>query len=385
MDSPKAVSNSPTVSVIIATYNQAQYVSEAIRSVLGQTYSEFELIVVDDGSTDETPLILAGIQDPRMRVIWQPNAGLSAARNTGLRESSAPLVSFLDSDDYFLPDKLEVLSGFLEDHSDIGLVAGRARYFDRIGNTIPGPGIVPTQLSLPNLLFRNPICVSGILMKRIWLERVGVFDETLRACEDWDLWLRLLARGCQMAAVEHYVVAYRIHPGQMTSQSERMRKAILSMLDKFFNQPDLPVSLSLTRNEAYASGLIHAGVYAYISSELDSGPRYLSDAIRLDPTLKYRGYKRLVAKLVSWANDPRAGESIGFLQRIASNPPPGQPGLKRQLRRAMADMYLGSFFSSSRENWRANRRDLFKVILYKPDWLLNRGVLRILVDAWFPI
>ena len=100
----------PAVSVIIPAYNQSIYINESVRSVLGQSYQDFELIVVDDGSTDETPQILAKIQDPRIRIVRQSNSGLSAARNTGLRESSAPLVTFLDSDDFFLPEKLSILT-----------------------------------------------------------------------------------------------------------------------------------------------------------------------------------------------------------------------------------------------------------------------------------
>jgi glycosyltransferase involved in cell wall biosynthesis len=383
MDESQLDPNNPAISVIMPTYNQAQYISEAIQSVLGQTYPEFELVVVDDGSIDETPNILAGLQDPRLRVIRQPNAGLSAARNTGIRESSAPLVTFLDSDDYFLPDKLEVLSRFLEEHSEIDLVAGRVRYIDPMGSTIPGSEIAPAQLSLSELLRGNPICVSGVLMKRKCFESAGVFDETLRACEDWDLWLRLLVQGCQMASVDHYVAAYRIHPGQMTSQSERMRTAIFSMLDKFFNRPELPDYLNTQRNVAYASGLVHAGVYAYISNELDRGQCYLAEAVHQDPTLRDRDYERLIGMLVSWAHDPRAIDPISFLTRILSNPPPGQLGFKRQLRRALADVYLSTFFSGTLENWKENRWDLFKVILYKPSWLFNRGVVRIFVGAWF--
>ncbi len=352
--------------------------------MLKQTLPEFELIVVDDGSTDETPQKLAGIQDPRMQIVRQLNAGLSAARNTGLRESSAPLVTFLDADDYFLSDKLEVLARFLEDHPENGLVAGQAKYIDHAGNAISSSPMTRTRLGLPELLFENPICVSGILLRRTWLDRIGVFDETLRACEDWDLWLRLVAAGCRMAPVEHFVVAYRIHPGQMTRQSDRMRKAIFCVLDKFFSQPQLPENMRVHKNIAYSSALVHAAAYEYLANEFDKGQLDLAEAVRLNPDLKDQSYKRLEKVLVSWSNDPRAGEPAGFLQRIISNPPPGQPGLDRRLRQAWADATLGSLFKSSRETWRTRRRDLARVILYKPNWLLNRGVLRMIADAWLP-
>jgi glycosyltransferase involved in cell wall biosynthesis len=382
MEEPDITSINPTISVIIPAYNQARYISTAIQSVLGQTYPHFELVVVDDGSTDETPRILSSIQDPRLRVVTQSNAGLSAARNTGLRESSAPLVTFLDADDYFFPDKLEVLWHYLEEHPEIGLVAGRVRYIDHLGNTIFEPVESSTKLGLPDLLFQNPICVSGVLLWRKWLDRVGVFDESLRACEDLDLWLRLASAGCQMAWVDYPVVAYRIHPGQMTRQAERMRKAIFTVLDKLFDQPKLPASLMAYNKIAYASGFVHAAAFEYLSGEVEKGRLDLAEAIRLDPTLKDDHYKRLLEFLVGWANDPRSADPANFLQRVVSTPPSGHPGLLIQLRRAVADLLLGSLFKSSQEEWRNRRWDLLKVVLYKPDWLFNRGVLRMLLAAW---
>jgi glycosyltransferase involved in cell wall biosynthesis len=373
---------SPAISVIIPAFNQAVFISEAIHSVLEQTYPYFELIVVDDGSTDETPQVLAQIQDPRMRVVRQPNAGLSAARNTGLRESAAPLVTFLDADDYFLPDKLEVLSNYLNEHPEIGLVVGRVRYINQYGNLIYESSKTSTKLVLPELLFENPICVSGILLRRKWLERIGIFDESLRACEDWDLWIRLAYAGCRFAWVENIVIAYRYHQGQMTRESERMRKAMLSMLDKFFSQTRSDENIQAYKDRVYASAMVTAAAYAYHSDEIYRGKLDLAEAVRLNPTLKAKRYKRLVELLAGWSNDPRSTKPEEFLQRIISNPPPGMPGLRQQLCQVLADVLLASLFRGTKETWRVRRMDLLRVIRYRPGWLLNRGVLRMLAYAW---
>jgi hypothetical protein len=213
---------------------------------------------------------------------------------------------------------------------------------------------------------------------------VGVFDETLRACEDWDLWLRLLAAGCQMAWVEHYVVAYRVHPGQMTSQAGRMRKAIFTTLDKFFSQ-QVAENWMNKKSAVYALALVHAAAYAYLANEFDQAKRDLAESMRSDPTLMDNHYQRLVQALMAWAYDPRAIEPHLFLRRIVTNLPPKHRDLGVQLRRAMADALLVPFFKNSRETWRAQRRNLLKAILYKPDWLLNRGVLRMLASAWLGI
>jgi glycosyltransferase involved in cell wall biosynthesis len=373
---------SPGVSVIIPAYNQAAYVAQSVQSVLAQTYTDFELVVVDDGSTDDTPQVLAAIHDTRLRVIRQPNAGLSAARNTGLRNSYAPLVSFLDSDDYFLTDKLEVLAGYLHTHADTGLVAGGVNYVNTQGETLLSRIKAPAVFGLPALLLDNPICVSGIVMRREWIDRVGVFDETFRACEDWDLWLRLMAEGCCFDWVEHPVVAYRVHVGQMTRQSERMRKAMLGMLDKFFAQPGLPDNLLLYRNQAYAAAHVKAAAYAYYADEFDAAQQDLSEAVRLDPSLAANEYQRLVDALVSWSHDPRSTEPQAFLQRVLDHPPRSMPGLRRPLQRALADVLLGQLFVSSSQVRRARRADLGRVIRYKPRWLLNRGVLSMLARVW---
>jgi glycosyltransferase involved in cell wall biosynthesis len=383
VDKPITLRNTPEIAIIIPAYNQAQYLAKAIQSVLEQTLSDFELIVVDDGSTDETPQVLAGIQDARIHVIRQSNAGLSAARNTGFLQSSASLVTFLDSDDYFFPDKLEVLSIFLEEHPEIGLVAGKVKYIDHAGSAMVGPESPPVPLSLPALLFENPICVSGIMLRREWLERVGIFDETLRACEDWDLWLRLLAAGCPMAWVDHPVVAYRIHPGQMTGQARRMQKAIFTVLDKFFREQKLPEALTVCKNDAYASAMVHSAAFAYLSREFEVGSSNLAESIRLAPALKDNHYKKLVGLLTAWSYDPRSTDPAVFLQRIIANPPEGHIGLGIHLRRAVADAILSSLFKSSRETWRTRRLDLLKAVLYKPEWVFNRGVLRMITDAWF--
>jgi glycosyltransferase involved in cell wall biosynthesis len=382
MDQPETPHHIPVVSVITPAYNQASYLSQAVQSVLEQTCQDFELIVVDDGSTDGTPQVLAGIQDPRVRAIRQPNAGLSAARNTGLRACRAPYVTFLDADDFFMPDKLAVLSAYLEQHPDIGLVGGGTQVVDQVGRPLREIIKSPGNLGLFELLAGNPFTVTSVMVRKEWIDRVGVFDETLRACEDWDMWLRLAYAGCRFEWVEHVVGAYRYHVSQMTRQSERMRTAFLAVLKKFYSQPELPTRVIAYQDKAYASALVTTAAYAYHANELAQGKDDLIEALRLDPTLRDNGYQRLMDRLVGWSDDPRSTEPAAFLQRIIDSLPPEQTALKGQLRRAMADVLLGELFTGSRETWRVRKGDLLKVIQNKPEWLFNRGVLRMMVYAW---
>jgi len=212
-----------------------------------------------------------------------------------------------------------------------------------------------------------------------------MFDETLRACEDWDLWQRMAYAGCRFEWVEHLVVGYRYHGDQMTREADRMRKAIFAVIDKFFSQPDLPEDIKDNKNAVYASALVHAAAYAYNANDFQKGQHDLAEAINRDPTLADKQYNKLVKSLVGWSYDPRSKNPTNFLQRIIANPPSGHPGLKRQLRRALADVMLEPLFSSSRQKWRAHRWDFLKIFIYKPDWLFNLGVLRMFVDAWRPL
>lgn len=385
MSTNPAPIKSPKISVIIPAYNQAEYVAEAVHSVLNQTCPDFELIVVNDGSTDQTAQVLAAIQDSRMRVVWQPNAGLSAARNTGVRQSTGPLLTFLDSDDYFYPDKLDVLSRYLDNHPEIGLVSGGVMIINQQGVPLKLQIERPAALDLPYFLTHNPFSACAIMLRRSWIDKVGMFDETLRACEDWELWHRMLNAGCQFGSVEHAVVTYRAHTGQMTREAERMRKAIFQVLNKFYQQADLPPEIQAIRNLAFSAGHYHASAFEYLSADFAKGREDLAEAIRLDPALKENGYGPLVKLLAGWADDPRSRNRTDLLERVIAHPPPGHPGLGQALGRARADVLLAPLFGSPRQEWVRNRKDLLSAIWYKPEWLLNRGVLRMLLYAWLKI
>lgn len=373
-----------TVTVIIPAYNQGHYLGETIQSVLNQTYQDFELIIIDDGSTDNTREVANSFSDPRIRYIYQENGGLSAARNTGIRESSAPLVTFLDSDDLFLPHNLAVLQAYLEEHAEVGLVSGGTQIIDPAGRVLDQKIMPPANLKLPELLMGNPFSVGGLLLRRVWLERVGVFDESLRACEDWDLWLRLAIAGCQFAWVEQAMMAYRFHPAQMTREADRMRTAMLRVLDKFFSRSGLPAHLLAYQNQARASVLVKAAARGYRSGEFKAAQRDLAEAVRLAPTLADERYKRLVGLLTGWANNPQSSDSEAFLRNIYTHLPPALPGLRREWRRAMAAMMLAPLFQG-RDTWPTHKFTLLKIVWYDPALLLNRGVLRMLIEAWLSV
>lgn len=186
----------PSVSVIIPTYQRANLVSQAIESVLAQTYTDYEIIVVIDGSTDNTKEVLAQFKD-KITVIYQENKGLSAARNTGIMATKGLYVAFLDDDDLWAPNKLEKQLACFESNPKIGLVYSDGFFFneksvlpDKWTSVYPPP---PVWQFLA-LFARNVILASTVVVPRECLEEVGLFDETLKSCEDYDLWLRIIEK-----------------------------------------------------------------------------------------------------------------------------------------------------------------------------------------------
>lgn len=207
----------PTVSVIIPTYNRASMLKEAIQSVLDQTFSDYEIIVVDDGSTDDTREVVNELNRPigKVRYLYQDNRGRSAARNRGFREASGDYIAFLDADDKFLQDKLRKQVQALENNPDFGMAYSYAIIVDDNGKMIRGGRYTKTRLSgwiYPEMLFiKGTIITTPTVMVRTRvLGEIGAFDETMHTCEDLDLWRRI-ARHYKVLQIEEplSVVRYR--------------------------------------------------------------------------------------------------------------------------------------------------------------------------------
>jgi glycosyltransferase involved in cell wall biosynthesis len=181
----------PTVSVILPTFNRRAFLRQAIESVLAQTCPADELIVVDDGSTDGTPALLDGYGD-RIKVIGQSNRGVSAARNTGIRKSKGAFIALLDSDDYWLPDKLEAQLSFFKCRPN-AMICQTEEIWVRNGKRV-NPKKRHQKFS--GMIFEKtlPLCLvspSAVMVRKELFEEVGLFDESLPACEDYDMWLRI--------------------------------------------------------------------------------------------------------------------------------------------------------------------------------------------------
>jgi len=184
--------NQPLVSVIIPTYNKSQYLREAIKSVLNQTYKNIEVIVVDDGSTDNTKEIVESFNDSRIIYIFQENKGPAIARNTGIKKAQGEYIAFLDSDDLWLKEKLEKQVDFMEKNSEIGLL-GTGCYEVTDKGKIIGKKIFPIKNKIlqKDLIKYNSFIQSSVMIRKEVFDKVGLYDKSFRESEDYELWLRI--------------------------------------------------------------------------------------------------------------------------------------------------------------------------------------------------
>ncbi len=229
----------PRVSVIIPTCNRAHLLQEAVESVLNQTLRDFELIVVDDGSTDCTPHLLIKWKD-QIRWVRQENAGVSRARNVGVRSSRGRYVSFLDSDDLWLRNKLEIQVAFLDANPQYA-VCYTDEMWIRKGRRV-NPGKIHKKYS--GWIFEQclPLCIispSSAMMRREVLEAVGDFDESLPVCEDYDLWLRVASRYPIFFLDKKLIIKRGGHADQLSNRSWGNDRYRVLALEKQISQDHL--------------------------------------------------------------------------------------------------------------------------------------------------
>lgn len=214
------MTSNPKVSIIIPVYNGERYVAQAIQSALAQTYKNIEIIVVNDGSTDSSyektkPYL------PFVKYIFQENQGVAAARNKAIKNSSGEFIAFLDQDDLWLPEKLELQVDYLLRNPDVGLVHSNMSYINEEGQPTERDSVFPfpTNLSgscFPELFIRNQIAILTVLLRRDCLDKVGLFNEQFSGVDDYDLLLRV-SRYYPVGYINQSLAGYRLH-GSNTSR-----------------------------------------------------------------------------------------------------------------------------------------------------------------------
>lgn len=278
----------PKVSVIIPAYNAMRYLPETLNSVFQQTFRDFEVLIVDDGSTDLIQDWLAqNITDSRVKVIAQANQGLSAARNTGIKQTQGEYIAFLDADDLWHPLKLEKQVDYLDHHVEVGLIYNWVTVINESGN--PTGRIMGRNIQgnvLEEILQRNIIDCPSVLVRRQCFEQVGVFDRTLRSVEDWEMWIRIAAR-YPFAVTPEPLVYYRQHSSNMSKNWRVMEQAFLQVIEKSFQA--VPPDLQYLKNNSLGYANLCVAWKALQSQDRDSqlARKFQQQAIAHYPKLRY--------------------------------------------------------------------------------------------------
>ncbi len=242
----------PTISVVIPAYNGERTIVETLQCLQKQTFSDFEIIVINDGSTDGTLEVIKTVQDSRLKVFSYSNGGLPVARNRGILQATGEFITFIDADDLWTPDKLELQLAALQKNPEAGLAYSWTLVMDEKGeNFHPGTSVsfegnVHAQLLLSNFIANG----SNAMLRREAIASVGEFDSTLRSCEDWDYWLRV-APDWSFVVVPKNQILYRQSSGAMSSKVDVMEKNHLIVHERAFQAA--PPELKVLKNQALAN------------------------------------------------------------------------------------------------------------------------------------
>jgi glycosyltransferase involved in cell wall biosynthesis len=272
------------VTVVVPCFNYAHFLAECVESVRKQSYGDWECIIVDDGSVDDTPEVCARLSrlDVRVRTIRQANAGLSSARNTGIRSALGNLIQLVDADDLLEAEKLATQARFLDHHDEIDVAIGPFSWLPSrraVANPWPRHNQDGEKV-LPELVRANFFPVNAGLIRRSLFDVVGLFDEQLRAHEDWDFWLRCALRGRKFAFVsgEGDRALVRSHDASMSRSRELMLRTALTVRQRIHGQ--LPEDLRDANQARIAETAWRLGLLLMRTGNLPEGWRFYRQGLR---------------------------------------------------------------------------------------------------------
>ena len=274
--------NEPTISVIMATYNRASLISRAIESILDQTFQDFELIIVDDGSSDNTKEVIAGFMQKDLRVKYfknKKNLGLPKTRNEGIKVSRGKYIGLLDDDDEWLPDKLEKqINKFQSTPETIGLIYCGLAYISQSGKT--SKTIIPRLKGnlFQDILKENFFGSSTPLIKKECFEKSGLFDGTFSNGEDWDMWIRI-SKNYEIDYVPEALTLYYVHGNQMSANFPDTIKGFDKILEKH--------GANIRKHPSiYSAHLFRLGIFHCLNGNFKCGQKCFSKSIKIKPQIK---------------------------------------------------------------------------------------------------
>lgn len=302
------MNKSPKVSIIIPTYNRAHLIERAVKSALNQTYQDFEIIIIDDGSTDNTETVINKFQQKDNRIVYLKhgkNRGGSTARNTGINASRGEYTAFLDSDDEWLPEKLEKqVNVFQKLPENTGvLYSGYYIVLEKNGKILKEISPIVKGDVYKEILKG---CILGSptpLIRRTCFEKSGLFDETLFSCEDWDMWIRI-AKYYEFDFLKETLAKYYIHGDQISTNLNNKILSRKNILEKYYS--DL-----LKNPQAIGFHYNHLGILYSLKGEINEGQKCFLNSIKFIP-FKRSSYFHLLLSLLN----PKIHKKIILKRRV---------------------------------------------------------------------
>lgn len=384
------------VSIIIPNYNHTRFVRQAIESALNQTIRPQEIIIVDDGSTDNSREVVTSYGD-KVHYIWQENQGLAGARNTGIKAAESEYVGLLDADDIWLPEYLEKMLALANQHPDGAVFYCTAQAMDENGQPLPqvfGGPVLPSEAIYGKILRANYLIPSTILLRRSTAMEAGLFDQHLRSCEDWDLWLRLLP-GHKFYGSQERLVRYRVHGASLSTNPEGMQRAATSVIEKNFG-----LGRGDPKAWSEAERRAHGGLYRYIllltiqrQRDWVKAADYLRMALSRDPSLAVDvdmfyelalgdqpvGYRGSPAN-ISVAENATLIEQL--IERTFDSMPSADATQLIRRARGTANLAIGlvAYNTGSRA---LSRKYLAKALFYRPGMIRQKLIWQNIIKSFF--
>jgi glycosyltransferase involved in cell wall biosynthesis len=381
---------SPVVSVYISSYNHARYLPQTIDSVLSQSFQDFELIILDDGSSDNSPAVISDYQQrypDKIHYFWHEghvNRGISYSCNLALARARGTYFTWLGSDDYWLPEKLAIQVKFMQEHPAVGLSYTAAHTLGATGELFPAigaQGYVSTD-AWRKFVIANPIIASTAMVARHCFDVVGTFDENL-VFSDWELWIRLAVKSA-VAFLPEPLAAYRVH-GQNISISNKKAAIILAH--------NLAVIETVSRElscidedlkcKSRANVYLRAGLDYFANGQITEAKDSWAQAAQyMNSALPCESREALISAVSAYAiHILHAGgwsetQCQQFIRRVCLN---AAPQLEKP---TLAQYHVTEAFMDHAQNRPAEvRRHVAQAIKYAPHWALDRGLQSISLNA----
>ena len=292
----------PKVTVVIPAYNAMRYLPETMETALAQTFTDFEVLVVNDGSTDHTAEWISQVTDPRVRIVSQENKGLAGARNTGIAHAKGEYIAYLDADDLWEPTKLEKQVRCLDENPEVGLVYTWTALADQYGKST---GRVISSHAEGNVWqelieFNMVCCGSTPLIRRSCFDVVGLFSPDVSPSDDWDMWLRI-ANKFAFGVVKEALIRYRQHPSNSSKNFQLMLDTSRTLIERTF--ASAPTESLYLRNRSYGSIYLYLGWRAIENMDYKQALHFRQQACAHRPQLYFSPRcvrLRLAIALIRW-------------------------------------------------------------------------------------